>query len=127
MNQLANIGDAQRKLRYWSAAAAALFSLAFAIVLITLHLDHLWRLLIYFPLIVAAGGYLEARTSTCVALGMNQQCSMEKEFNVLRTLIGDKIHDPELAAALRRKAFGVMMQMQALAIGLTLLFFLLPL
>lgn len=126
MPPLANIGRGQRQLRLYSAIAIVALTLLYAVLVVVLKLDPLLRLLVFFPLVSAAGGYLEARTSTCVTLALSNQCSMEENFSIRRVVQGDTVQDPALAAALRRRAMGLVARMFVFALIGTAVFYFLP-
>jgi hypothetical protein len=130
MNQtqeIANIGLGQRRFRLIAGAVAGVAAVALAAALIALRVNPLWRLAVYFPLVITTAGYFESRSKTCVALAMAGQCSLEDHMRVSRALRGDKIQDPALAARLRRRANGLLLKIHGTAILLAVLAWLLPL
>jgi hypothetical protein len=123
---LVNIGLGQRRLRLIAGVAAGLAALALAVYLLAVGAPRAWRLTVYLPLFVAIGALLEVRAKTCVALAIGGQCSLSPRLNVFEALRGQKIADPALAAALRRRALVLALQIQAITLALTALLFVLP-
>jgi hypothetical protein len=125
-DDLVNIGRGQQNLRWTAAVIGSVVTVGVLVGLTVFEVNRLWRLALYLPLVIAAGGYFEAKARTCVAQANNGTCSMEDGFYAMRTIRGDKITDPVLAARLRKRAQKISLQIQAAAIGLTLLAVLLP-
>lgn len=123
---LANIGRGQQRVRWIAAVAGSAAAVLALIGLVAFDVNRFWRLLLYVPWVIATGGYFEAKARTCVAQANNGTCSMEDGFYAARTVRGDKITDPVMAARLRKRAQKISIQIQATAIGLTLLALLLP-
>jgi hypothetical protein len=121
-----NIGIGQRRLRLIAGVVAVIVSLLLMAALLAIGAPRLWRLLVYLPLGVAVGALLEVRTKTCVVLGLNSQCSLNPRLNVFEAVRGQRIADPALAAALRRRAVVLALQIQVIILVITAAFFVLP-
>ena len=101
-------------------------SIGLALFLLGAGAPRVWRLLVYLPLAVGVGALVEVRAKTCVALGLAGQCSLSPRLNLLEALRGQKVADPALAAALRRRAIKLALQIQVIVLALTALLFVLP-
>jgi hypothetical protein len=123
---LANIGRGQQNIRWIAAVVGSVMTVGVLVGLMAFDVNRLWRLVLYLPMVIAAGGYFEAKARTCVAQANNGTCSMEDGFYAMRTARGDKITDPVVAARLRKRAQKISLQIQVTAIGVTLLALLLP-
>jgi hypothetical protein len=121
-----NIGLGQRRLRLIAGLVASAAALLLAAGLVVYDVPRLWRLVLFLPLWVAVGALVEVRAKTCVALALSEQCSLSPRLNVFEALRGDKISDPALAAALRKRGIALSIQIQVIVLALTLLFLLLP-
>ena len=121
-----NIGPGQRRLRLYTGVAAVIVTLLLMVVLLAIGAPRLWRLLVYLPLGVAVGALLEVRTKTCVVLGLTGQCSLNPRLNLFEAVRGQQIADPALAAALRRRAVVLALQIQVIVLAITAVFFALP-
>jgi hypothetical protein len=129
MNQptrFSNIGLGQRRLRLISGLVASAAAVGLAAGLLWFDAPRVYRLLVILPLWVAAGALLEVRAKTCVALALSNQCSLSPRLNVLEALRGQKIADPALAAALRRRGLGLALQILLVSLALTAVVYLLP-
>lgn len=122
-----NIGLGQRRLRLYASVAGFAAAVVLAALLIGLGAPRLWRLAVMVPLGVGVGALIEVRAKTCVVLGLAGQCSLSPRLNVYEAIRGDKIADPALAAALRRRAVVLAAQTGLGTLALTALVYLLPL
>ena len=121
-----NIGLGQRRLRLLVGVLFVWLSIGLALFLLGAGAPRVWRLLVYLPLAVGVGALVEVRAKTCVALGLAGQCSLSPRLNLLEALRGQKVADPALAAALRRRAIKLALQIQVIVLALTALLFVLP-
>ncbi len=125
-NKSMNIGLGQRRLRLYVGVFAVWIAIGLALFLLGAGAPRVWRLLLYLPLFVGVGALVEVRAKTCVALGLSGQCSLNPRLNLFEALRGQKVADPALAAALRRRAWQLALQIQVITIALTAFVFVLP-
>ena len=69
-HRVANITDVGIRRRYRQGVVLAIVSFAAAIILIAAGSPRWTRLLLFFPIAIAANGFLQAREKTCVVLGV---------------------------------------------------------
>ncbi len=68
--RVANITEVGIRRRYRHGLAMAIVSIAAAVILIATGSPRWTRLLLFFPIAIAANGFLQAREKTCVVLGV---------------------------------------------------------
>jgi hypothetical protein len=113
-----NIGPREQFKRRLMGRVALIAGVALTVVLIGYGAPRLLRLVIFFPLWMAALGFFQARDKTCIALAARGTCNMgagEQE-----------IDDPVLRAKLREKARRIHLRALVMAVALTLLILAFP-
>ncbi|HST22131.1 MAG TPA: hypothetical protein VLR90_13490 [Blastocatellia bacterium] len=113
-----NIGPREQFKRRLLGKVALIASVALTFVLIAYGAPRLVRLVIFFPLWMAALGYFQAREKTCIALAARGTCDMDAGEQ--------KIEDPARKAKLREKARKIHLRALIMAIVLTLLILAFP-
>ncbi|HKS40722.1 MAG TPA: hypothetical protein VJX74_08890 [Blastocatellia bacterium] len=113
-----NIGPREQFKRSLLGKVALIASVALTFVLIAYGVPRLARLVIFFPLWMAALGYFQAREKTCIALAARGTCNMDTGEQ--------KIEDPMRKAKLREKARKIHLRALVLAVVLTLLILAFP-
>ncbi|HKP87037.1 MAG TPA: hypothetical protein VJZ26_13120 [Blastocatellia bacterium] len=113
-----NIGPREQFKRRILGRVALIASVALTLVVIAYDAPRWWRLIIFFPLWMAALGYFQAREKTCIALAARGACNMDAGE--------EKIEDQRLVARLRVKARKIHLRALTMAIALTLLILIFP-
>ena len=113
-----NIGPREQFKRRLLGRVALIASVALTFVLIGYGAPRLVRLVIFFPLWMAALGYFQAREKTCIALAARGTCNMDAGEQ--------KIEDPVRKAKLREKARKIHLRALGMAVALTLLILAFP-
>jgi hypothetical protein len=113
-----NIGPREQFKRRLLGRIALIASLALTIVLIGYGAPRLLRLVIFFPLWMAALGFLQAREKVCIALAARGTCNLDAGEQ--------KIKDPRLQAKLREQARKIHIRALVMAVALTLLILAFP-
>jgi hypothetical protein len=113
-----NIGPREQFKRRILGRVALIVSVALTLVLIGYDAPRLSRLIIFFPLWMAALGFFQARDKTCIALAARGACNMDAGEQ--------KIEDQKLVARLRVKARRIHQRALVLAAALTLLILIFP-
>ena len=113
-----NIGPREQFKRRLLGRVALIASVALTFVLIGYGAPRLVRLVIFFPLWMAALGYFQAREKTCIALAARGTCNMDAGEQ--------KIEDPGRKAKLREKARKIHLRALVMAVVLTLLMLAFP-
>lgn len=108
-----NIGPREQSKRRILGRVALIASVALTLAMIVYDAPRWSRLIIFFPLWMAALGFFQAREKTCIALAARGTCNMDAGE--------EKIKDQNLVARLRVKARKIHLRALALAIALTLL------
>jgi hypothetical protein len=94
-----NIGPRERRKRRVMGIVALAAGAGLALALVATDAPRVLRLLIFFPVWIAALGLFQARDRTCIALAARGTCNMDD---------GEKaIEDEALAAKLRALARGI--------------------
>jgi hypothetical protein len=113
-----NIGPREQFKRRLMGRVALIAGVALTVVLIGYGAPRLLRLVIFFPLWMAALGFFQARDKTCIALAARGTCNMDA---------GEReIDDPVLRAKLREKARRIHLRALVMAVALTLLILAFP-
>ncbi|MGA9769820.1 MAG: hypothetical protein WBV94_12320 [Blastocatellia bacterium] len=113
-----NIGPREQFKRRLLGRVALIAGVALTVVLIGYGAPRLVRLVIFFPLWMAALGYFQAREKTCIALAARGTCNMDEGEQ--------KIEDPGVQAKLREKARRIHRRALIMAVALTLLVLVFP-
>ena len=113
-----NIGPREQFKRRMLGRVALIASVALTIVLIGYGAPRLVRLVIFFPLWMAALGYFQAREKTCIALAARGTCNMDAGEQ--------EIEDSMRKAKLREKARRIHLRALIMAVALTLLILAFP-
>jgi hypothetical protein len=113
-----NIGPREQFKRRLHGRVALIASVALTFVLIGYGAPRLVRLIIFFPLWMAALGYFQAREKTCIALAARGTCNMDAGEQ--------KIEDSRRIAKLREKARKIHLRALGMAVALTLLILAFP-
>ena len=113
-----NIGPREQFKRRILGRVALIVSVALTLVLIGYDAPRLSRLIIFFPLWMAALGFFQARDKTCIALAARGACNIDAGEQ--------KIEDQKLVARLRVKARRIHQRALVLAVALTLLILVFP-
>jgi hypothetical protein len=113
-----NIGPREQFKRRLLGRVALIAGAALTVVLIGYGAPRLSRLVIFFPLWMAALGFFQAREKTCIALAARGTCDMDAGEQ--------KIEDPVRAAKLREKARRIHLRALIMAAALTLLILAFP-
>ncbi len=113
-----NIGPREQFKRRLLGRVALIASVALTFALIAYGAPRFVRLVIFFPLWMAALGYFQAREKTCIALAARGTCNMDAgEQN---------IEDQMRKAKLRGKARRIHLRALIMAVALTLLILAFP-
>ena len=113
-----NIGPREQFKRRILGRVALIASAALTVALIGYDAPRLFRLVIFFPLWMAALGFFQARDKVCISLAARGACDMDKGE--------EKIEDQKLAAKLREKARRIHTRALIMAVALTLLILIFP-
>jgi hypothetical protein len=113
-----NIGPREQFKRRILGRVALIASAALTFALIVGDAPRPLRLVIFFPLWMAALGYFQAREKTCIALAARGACNLDAGEK--------KIEDKNLAARLRLKARRIHIRALIMAVALTLLILVFP-
>jgi hypothetical protein len=113
-----NIGPREQFKRRILGRVALIAGAALTVVLVGYGAPRPIRLVIFFPLWMAALGFFQARDKICIALAARGTCNMDAGE--------EKIEDQKLASKLRVKARRIHVRALALAAALTLLILVVP-
>ena len=113
-----NIGPREQFKRRILGRVALIASAALTLALIGYDAPRLFRLVIFFPLWMAALGFFQARDKVCIALAARGACNMDAGE--------EKIEDQKFATKLRVKARRIHTRALIMAIALTLLILIFP-
>lgn len=113
-----NIGPREQFKRRLLGRVALIASVALTFVIIGYGAPRPLRLVLFFPLWMAALGYLQAREKVCIALAARGTCNLDAGEQ--------KIEDSRLQAKLREKARKVHIRALIMATALTLLILIFP-
>ena len=116
-----NIGTGEVRRRQVVALAGAVISVTSLIGLIGTDAARSARLTLFFPLMVFAIGFIQSRKKFCLAYGFMGTFNFGKLGQISR------VSDPISKKADRKTALTILAQSTALALGLTLATFVLPL
>ena len=116
-----NIGAGEVKRRQFVAAAGFLLFITSSISLFGIDAPRSARLGLFFPLMVASIGWVQSRKKFCLAYGFMGTFNFGKLGQISR------VSDPISKKADRKTALTILAQSTALALGLTLATFALPL
>ena len=105
-----NIGPDEIRQRRRFGHAGLAVSVLLLVALVALHAPHVWRLFLFFPVAVAATGYLQAAFHFCAGFGMKGVYNFAKVGTVT------PVEDPVARSADRRKA--LLISAGSAAIGL---------
>jgi hypothetical protein len=108
-----NIGPQEAGKRRFLGAITLAIAIILAVLIAAYDLSIWWNLLLFFPLLAALIGFLQAQEKTCIALAAQNLCNLD---NGVR-----KIEDKNLAQLLQNRANGIIYKSAALALILTAL------
>ena len=113
-----NIGPREQFKRRILGRISLIASAALTVVLVGYGAPRWSRLVIFFPLWMAALGFFQAREKVCIALAARGTCNLDAGE--------EKIEDRNLAARLREKARRIHLRALIMAVALTLLILIFP-
>jgi hypothetical protein len=116
-----NIGAGEIRRRQIVAVAGAMFSLITLVGLVQSDTTPSGRLIMFLPFLVFATGFVQSRKRFCLAYGLAGTFNFGKLGEI------SKVADPVSQKADRKMAITILLQSFALALGLTLTIFVLPL
>ena len=116
-----NIGAGEIRRRQVVALAGAVISATSLVGLISTDAARSARLTLFIPLMVFAIGFIQSRKKFCLAYGLAGTFNFGKLGQI------SKVSDPIAKKADRKTALSILGQSFALALGLTLTIFVLPL
>ncbi len=116
-----NIGNGEVRRRQVVALAGAVISVTLLVGLMNSDATRSARLTLFFPLMVFAIGFIQSRKKFCLAYGFMGTFNFGKLGQISR------VSDPVAKKADRKTALTILAQSIALALGLTLTTFALPL
>ena len=108
-----NIGPQEVGKRRFLGAITLAIALILAVLIAVYDLSIWWNLLLFFPLLAALLGLLQAHEKTCIALAAQNMCNLGSGVQ--------KIEDEDLAQRLQNRANGIIYKSAALALILTAL------
>lgn len=117
-SEVANIGPRERRKRRLLGIVSLTVAVGVAFVLVTFDAPRWSRLVVFFPLWMAALGLLQAREKTCIALAARGVCNLDAGEQT--------IEDETLAARLREKASSVHKRSLLVAAVITVVVLLFP-
>ena len=115
-----NIGKEEIKARRNSAIFAGIFSLVFTIFFSVVHMDKLWRLFIFFPLVSSGIGFQQWYFKFCVRFGL------KGIFNFKNMGHTDTVEQAEMRKLDKAKAVKVIVTAIIVALILSIVFYLAP-
>ena len=114
----ANIGPAERRKRFFLGVLMTAVSLLFAIGMVSLELDRVWRFFLFFPVFGALLGFLQERQRTCFVLA-------EKGLRNLDSG-AEQVGSASEARSLQLKGRKILLQSAGIALAVAFLFSVFP-
>lgn len=115
---VSNIGPREQRKRRLMGIIALTAGVATAFVLVVFNAPRPARLVVFFPIWIAALGLLQARERTCIALAARAACNMDTGEHSLQ--------DPDLIEQLRQTSQRIHRRALTTAIAITIVTFFFP-